>query len=329
MEVIKNDGQLSIDNMDVAPVKIGGGQTLEDKVAESKRTLLLASDMSHTYYDKPLIITYSGGKDSEVLLRIAEECLVTDFEVLNNHTTVDAPQTVRHIEKTFKRLNDKGIKTMYHNRYPVENTMWDLIVKKCFPPTRTVRYCCAILKETGTPNRLAALGVRAAESVQRQGREAFGVRGGQRRLVFFSVDHAEEVHRESQEINDPAWDCTLIKSMKDHKDTTVNAIYEWEDEDVWDFIRDRQIEVNPLYAMGFRRVGCVLCPLATKAEKQRECEMFPQYRANFEAAFDRMIHSKTYKNNGTKWTTGKEVFEWWMELDTQIEGQMDIFDFIN
>lgn len=132
------------------------------------------------------------------------------------------------------------------------------------------------------------------------------------------------MHQESQEIQDPAWDCTLIKAMKEHADTTLNAIYEWSNEDVWDFIKDRNIEVNPLYEMGYSRVGCVLCPLASKKEKIRMCEDFPQYKANFIKIFDRMIKQYNYRNE--KWMTGEDVFKWWIEADTeQVQGQMSMF----
>jgi phosphoadenosine phosphosulfate reductase len=138
--------------------------------------------MSRTYYEAPLIITYSGGKDSDVLLHLAESCLkIDEFEVLNSHTTVDAPETVYHIRNTFKSLNERGIKTSidYHkNPDGTATTMWSLIKQKGIPPTRIIRYCCSILKETGAPNRICALGVRAAESSKRQGRELFGIRGG-------------------------------------------------------------------------------------------------------------------------------------------------------
>ena len=146
-------------------------------------------------------------------------------------------------------------------------------------------------------------------------------------MVFFSLDHAEEVHRESQEINDPAWDCTLIQKAKEHGDLTVNAIYEWSDRDVWDFIKDRGIEVNPLYEMGFRRVGCVLCPLATKQEKLKEIEMFPTYKQAFINVFEKMIHMDGFKGGkDTKWRTGEEVFNWWIENERdQIDGQLSLF----
>ena len=145
--------------------------------------------MSKEYYGKPAIVCYSGGKDSDVLLHLAESCLdIGDFEVLNSHTTVDAPETVYHIRDTIKRLKDKGIKAEidYHideNGRP--QTMWRMIVEKQMPPTRLMRYCCAELKETSTPNRLALLGVREAESIKRRNRDIFGVRGGHYGLLHF------------------------------------------------------------------------------------------------------------------------------------------------
>lgn len=85
---------------------------LDDKIKEAKRTLRLAADMSAYYYQKPLIICYSGGKDSDVLLDLAKRCLKTDeFEVLNAHTTVDAPETVYHIRDVFQECEKQGIKT--------------------------------------------------------------------------------------------------------------------------------------------------------------------------------------------------------------------------
>ena len=56
----------------------------------------MAAEMSQTYHEKPLVITTSGGKDSDVCVELAKRSGVT-FEVQHNHTTADAPQTVYHV----------------------------------------------------------------------------------------------------------------------------------------------------------------------------------------------------------------------------------------
>ena len=58
--------------------------------------LKAASDMSLRLYKQPLVITYSGGKGSDVLLHLAETSGI-QFEVLHSLTTADAPQTAYHI----------------------------------------------------------------------------------------------------------------------------------------------------------------------------------------------------------------------------------------
>ena len=162
---------------------------LKDKIEQSKKAIRLAADMSRIYYKQPLIATYSGGKDSDVLLHLTKTCLKYDeFEVLNSHTSVDAPQTVYHIREVFNELNEQGIKAVIHQpRYddgtPI--TMWNLIPRKQIPPTRFARYCCKVLKETATPNRLCMTGVREAESSKRTGRDIFNTRGGGTQKHYF------------------------------------------------------------------------------------------------------------------------------------------------
>lgn len=307
-------------------------QTLSEKIEESKKSLKLAAEMSLEYYKKPLIITYSGGKDSDVMLHLAETTLnQNEFEVLNSHTTVDAPETVYHIRDTFDRLNRHGIKTSidYHiglDGKPI--TMWNLIPQKVMPPTRIVRYCCQVLKESGTPNRIASIGVRAEESSKRKGRDIFGVRGGSyRKAIFFSLDHAEEVHQEAKDL-DPVWDCTLIKVMRDKGDTVLSPIYNWSEIDIWEYIRQNNIKTNPLYECGYKRVGCIGCPLATYKTRLKEFSDYPAYKENYIKAFDRMIIARKNKGLFNKWKSGEEVFDWWIEEHKHnVKGQMSFEDY--
>lgn len=80
-----------------------------DKEQMAIKRLQEANLLSLHYYKQPIVITYSGGKDSDVLLRLAENSGIP-YEVQHNHTTADAPETVYHVRDTFKRLEEKGIK---------------------------------------------------------------------------------------------------------------------------------------------------------------------------------------------------------------------------
>ena len=69
--------------------------------------LKMASDMSLRLYEQPLVITYSGGKDSDVLLHLAGKAGI-QYEVLHSLTTADAPETVYHVKSTFRKLEIGG-----------------------------------------------------------------------------------------------------------------------------------------------------------------------------------------------------------------------------
>ena len=198
----------------------------EMKIKEAERTLRLAAEMSDYYYHKPLIICYSGGKDSDVLLAIAKKCLRPEqFEVDNHHTTVDAPETVYHIRKVFKELEEAGIRTnitmpKYQGK-PI--SMWRLIEKKGMPPTRLARYCCQVLKEDTTPNRLVAIGVREDESINRRGRDSFCVPS--RRMSdaeFRSTAHTYAMFKLDQYGGEDAYQCKMIEACK--KTETRSAV---------------------------------------------------------------------------------------------------------
>lgn len=88
--------------------------------------LKAASDMSLRLYKQPLVITYSGGKDSDVLLHLAEASGIL-FEVLHSLTTADAPQTVYHVRDTFHRSDED------HLRAACWNLLWALEQRTTHP----------------------------------------------------------------------------------------------------------------------------------------------------------------------------------------------------
>lgn len=272
-----------------------------------------AARLSLHRYGKPLLITYSGGKDSQVLVALAERSGI-DFEVVNSHTTADAPETVYFIREQFRQMEGRGINcTIEKPRYKGKPTsMWSLIPQKMMPPTRLVRYCCAVLKENTGRDRFIATGVRWAESTRRKNNR--GVmelmhRDPAKRIILMGDNDEKRQLFET---------CNLKSKM------TVNPIVDWSDDDVWDYTHSEHLPVNPLYCEGHKRVGCIGCPMAGGG-RQHEFMRWPKYEEPYVAAFERMLEARRAKGKPCDWQTGRDVFRWWME-DKNVAGQLSMFD---
>lgn len=122
------------------------------------------------------------------------------------------------------------------------------------------------------------------------------------------------------------WDCTLIKLMKEKGSTVVNPIYDWLDTDIWEYIRQEKLEVNPLYARGYERVGCIGCPLAPYRQRKKEFADYPQYKKLYIQAFDKMLEVRREKGKKVGlWNSSEEVFNWWIEEGKHnCKGQIDL-----
>lgn len=298
----------------------------KDKINKAIEAFKTAEKIARDFYDKPVVVTYSGGKDSDVLLDLALKSGIK-FEVSHSITTVDAPQTNKHVNEVFKRLREKGVnaykKMPSYKGKPIN--MFSLIAEKGIPPTRLVRYCCSVFKENTEKNKVVALGVRAAESKKRQNRDTFSTSVGKfANSKHFSLSHVQEVFEEAKD-QDEVWDCAIVSTARKQKTILVNVIYDWSDAEIWEYIRDNEIEYNELYDMGYKRVGCILCPLASKREKQRDILTFPAYKERYIKAFEKMLEVRKERGkddgNGGVWKDAKSVFKWWIE-DKTIEGQM-------
>lgn len=121
----------------------------------------------------------------------------------------------------------------------------------------------------------------------------------------------------------------MITTMKAKGTTSLNVIYHWTNEDVWDYIRQEGIETNPLYSCGYDRVGCIGCPLAAYRQRIREFSDFPKYRQAYTRAFENMLNERQKRGLDFEWNTGKEVFEWWVEeYKHNVKGQITIEEYM-
>lgn len=105
--------------------------------------------------DGPIELSYSGGKDSDVILELARMSGIP-FEAIYKNTTIDPPGTIAHCK-------ENGVTIVQ----PKQNFMQ--IIETQSMPTRWSRFCCSILKEYKIYDR-AIQGLRREESAKRAAR---------------------------------------------------------------------------------------------------------------------------------------------------------------
>lgn len=270
--------------------------------------------------DDGYYLCYSGGKDSDVI-RILAQLAGVKHEVVHNLTTVDAPETVRYVKSVGARID----RATYPDGSP--KTMWNLIVKKHMPPTRLVRYCCSELKEAGGKGRVKITGVRWAESNNRKNSAG----------VVKIIGKPVTVEKKAEELG-AKYDKTKFGDLVMNSDndsarrlvehcyrttsTMINPIVDWTDEEVWKFLDYYGCRSNPLYECGYKRIGCIGCPMAGGKGQQKEFALYPKYKQNYIRAFDRMIEA--YPNGSRlNWQNGLDVYKWWIGEDPN---QINLFD---
>jgi len=272
-----------------------------DKVEIAINRIKSFDPITNGFMDTPYYTAYSGGKDSDVI-RILCELAGVKHDLVHNHTTVDAPETVRYV-RSFPNMQISYPKT----------TMWKLIVKKKMPPTRLVRYCCSEFKEHGGRDRFVMTGVRWAESTKRRSRSSLEIQSNRKDgSIYLNADN-DESRRQFE---------TCIKQGK----RILNPIIDWKDEDVWEFLNHYGCSSNPLYQCGYKRIGCIGCPMSSK--QKQEFERYPKYKQAYIRTFDRMLKVNNHINY--IWKSGEDVYEWWVNnksVKKEIEGQimLDLF----
>lgn len=98
---------------------------------------------------------------------------------------------------------------------------------------------------------------------------------------------------------------------KNGKKLFVHVIKNWSLDDVWQFIRERNLPYCSLYDEGFSRIGCVLCPFANYEKALLDMEMFPAITDYYRRAC-----RKSFEVNRDKlrnWKSGDDMFDWWIK----------------
>ena len=206
-----------------------------------------------------------------------------------------------------------------------EKSMWKMMEERKIPPTRKIRYCCAELKEKRTGeqgNAIMSFGVRKYESTRRAAnRDELEIETpqGERNIIMpFDNDDSRKMFE----------NCLMFGERR------LNPIAYWENHDIWNYTNYWKLEQCSLYNEGFERLGCIGCPMARKAGREREFKRWPKFKEAYMRAFGKMIEARKVAglpllDNAQ---TPEEWFEWWLsdkganaDYD-EIEGQMRFWD---
>jgi phosphoadenosine phosphosulfate reductase len=246
-------------------------------------------------------VCISGGKDSSV---IQELCLMAGVkcEFVHNHTSADHPETVYFVRREKERIEALGHAfriEVPRFRDGRQKTMWNRIVINGLPLLNQ-RWCCRELKEFGGRDRYCVTGIRWAESSRRKNSRGVHEITGETKADRIVLFNDNDMRRRLSEM------CLLKRRF------VLNPIIDWSDQDVWDFIKYRHIPINPLYDQGWKRVGCIGCPMSSNGRKR--LDQFPKYKAAYFRAAKRHIEHRRASGLPEKgiMENAEKYFEWWM-----------------
>lgn len=62
---------------------------------------------------------------------------------------------------------------------------------------------------------------------------------------------------------------------------------------------------------GFKRLGCICCPMGGWRKQLQEAERWPKYKALYLMTFERLIARRLVLGKPCMWRTGADVWDWW------------------
>ena len=261
-------------------------------------------------------VAFSGGKDSQCIYHLCQMAGVK-FDAHYSVTSVDPPELVHFIKRQYPDVIFDLPRYADGSRI----TMWNLIPRKGIPPLRTQRYCCEELKEASGEGRIVVTGVRWAESARRKvAHDVDSIKGKPKTTEKMAQELGADYRIAKSGAlvlnvdNDPAR--RMVEQCYRTQKVMVNPIVDWETEDVWAFLNEiAKVPHCCLYDQGFKRLGCIGCPMTVNAAA--DLERWPKYKELYLRAFARMINAREESGKDNlhpyDWSTPEKVMAWWLQ----------------
>jgi phosphoadenosine phosphosulfate reductase len=223
-------------------------------------------------YHLPLVVAFSGGKDSLAVLLLVNAALPDQsYHVIFINTGIEFPETVDNV---YSIANQFGLESKLLVKNVDKDQFFRVIDLYGFV-ARDYRVCCKSVK-LGPTSQLI-------EEHFSDGCLSFI---GQRRY---------ESHRRSASRR-------IWKNPWVPKQVGASPIHNWTAMMIWLYIFQKEASYNPLYEAGFERIGCMFCPASTMSELTIIAEQCPdewkRWQSNAEKVAQRHGMSKKWLDHG-------------------------------
>lgn len=238
-----------------------------------------------------VVVTFSGGKDSLAALLWVREHITRNFTTVFCDTGWEHPLTYDYINRIADKLH-LDLVILKSTKYC---GMVDLARQKKRWPSARARFCTQELKtkpcidyvlDTIQDNMLMVQGIRAAESPARAAMA--------KQCTYFKYYFEPYGYDKNGKPRRYSYRKKEVRLFREKfADDLLRPVFDWSAQQVIDYIVAAGLAPNPLYKMGYKRVGCWPCIMASQRDILNISRQSPE-RIEQIATLETTLHSSFF-----------------------------------